>query len=77
MPNRKNSGRTRFLAPLVGASLLGGVLAAAAEYILSSIRGGTPFWGVPRFYYQLLYAVEAAWLGVLAACTFGVRGGIY
>ena len=52
-------------------------MAAAAEYILAAILGGTPFWGVPRFYYQLLYAVEAAWLGVLAAFTFGVCGGIY
>lgn len=52
-------------------------MAAAAEYILAAILGGTPFWGVPRFYYQLLYAVEAAWLAVLAAFTFGVCGGIY
>ncbi len=67
----------RFLAPLVGASLLGGILAAAGEYALTSVLRGARFWGEPRFYYQILLAVEAAWLGVLAAVTFGLCGGLY
>lgn len=77
MDNRRNAGLTRFLAPLVGASLLGGVLAAAGEYSLGCILGGARFWGVPRFYYQALLGVEAAWLGALAAVAFGVCGAFY
>jgi arylsulfatase A-like enzyme len=77
MAKRNDFGLTRFLGPLVGASFLGGVLAAAAEYILASIVGGSPFWGSPRFYYQILLAVEAAWLGLLAAATFGLCGAVY
>ena len=76
MANRRNAGLKRFLAPLVGASLLGGVLAAAGEYSLGYVLGGARFWGVPRFYYQVLLGVEAAWLGVLTAVAFGVCGAI-
>ncbi len=39
--------------------------------------GGTPFWGAPRFFYQIILGVEAAWLGLLAAFVFGGCGGIY
>jgi arylsulfatase A-like enzyme len=67
----------RFSAQLVGASLAGGILAAAAEYALTSVLRGTRFWGEPRFYYQILLGVEAAWLGVLASVSFGVCGGLY
>jgi arylsulfatase A-like enzyme len=76
MAKRNDAGLARFLAPLVGASLLGGVLAAAGEYSLGCILGGARFWGVPRFYYQVLLGVEAAWLGALAAVAFGVCGAV-
>jgi arylsulfatase A-like enzyme len=67
----------QFPAPLVGASLLGGVLAAAGEYALACASGGARFWGAPRFYYQILLGVEAAWLGALAAAAFGLGGAVY
>lgn len=52
-------------------------MAAAAEYILSSGLGGARFWGVPRFFYQIMFGVEAAWLGLLAAVVFGVCGAVF
>jgi arylsulfatase A-like enzyme len=77
MSDGKTARLTQFLAPLVGASFLGGVLAAFGEYILSSVLGDARFWGEPRLYYQMLLGVEAAWLGALAAASFGVCGGVY
>ncbi len=77
MLNIGNKGFLGFLVPLVGASLLGGVVGAAAEYALASALAGARFWGEPHFYYQILLGVEAAWLGALAAAAFGVCGGVY
>jgi arylsulfatase A-like enzyme len=51
-------------------------LAAAGEYSLGCILGGARYWGAPRFYYQILLGVEAAWLGALAAVAFGVCGAV-
>ncbi len=44
---------------------------------MASVLGGTSFWGAPRFYYQMLLGVEAAWLGLLAAAAFGLCGAVY
>jgi len=67
----------RFVGGVAGAGILGGILAAAGEYVVSAILDGTRFWGPPRFFYQLLFGSEFLWLGLLAAGISVIAGSGY
>ncbi len=62
---------------MAGAAALGGVLAAAGEYILAAATTAAAFWRVPRQFYQLLWSSEALWTAALAAAVFGVGAAAY
>jgi arylsulfatase A-like enzyme len=70
-------GYGRFVGPVAGAALPAGVLAAAGECALGAALGDGRFWGVPRYFYQLLLGVEALWLAFLTAAIFAVAATAY
>lgn|GEM_PF-1057157 len=67
----------RFIGRVAGAGFAAGVLAAAGEYMLGAVLGDGRFWGVPRYFYQLLFGVEALWLAFVTAVVFAVAGTAY
>ncbi|HUU56240.1 MAG TPA: hypothetical protein VMW93_02755, partial [bacterium] len=77
MTEPKSTGYASFIARVAGASFLGGVLAAAGEYVASAVLDGARFWGTPRFFYQLLFGSEFLWLGLVAAGASVVAGSAY
>jgi arylsulfatase A-like enzyme len=66
-----------FVGRVCGAACLGGVLAAAAEYIFGAAIGRGAFWGQPRFLYQIILGAEALWAAVVTGLLFAVGGSIY
>jgi len=67
----------RFLARVASASVIGGVLATAAEYGLGALRGEGSFWAAPRRFYQLLFGAEALWLIFLTTAVFAAVATAY
>jgi arylsulfatase A-like enzyme len=70
-------GYGRFIGHVFGAASLGGVLAAAGEYILGAVLGRAVFWGSPRFFFQMMVGAEALWAGAVAGVVFAVGGSLY
>lgn len=67
----------RFAGAAFGSACLGGVLAAAGEYLLSAFNDPGGFWGSPRFCYQLLLGVEALWAAALSSMAYVIGGSAY
>jgi len=66
-----------FVGRVCGAACLGGVLAAAGEYVFGAVAGGGAFWGQPRFLYQLIFGAEALWAAVVSGLVFAAGASIY
>jgi arylsulfatase A-like enzyme len=66
-----------FVGQVCGAACLGGVLAAAGEYVLGAALGRGPFWGQPRFLYQLIIGAEVLWAAVISGLVFAAGGSVY
>jgi arylsulfatase A-like enzyme len=73
----KSTGYGSFVGRVAGAGMLGGVLAAAGEYVLGAALGRGPFWGEPRFLYQLLWAGESLWLAAISGLVFAAAASMY
>jgi arylsulfatase A-like enzyme len=71
------NGFGRFVAPVAAAGILGGILAAAAEYMLGALLGEGAFWGEPRFIYQLSFSGECLWLALLGGLAFALAASVY
>jgi arylsulfatase A-like enzyme len=71
------AGYGRFIGKIFGAACLGGVLAAAGEYILGAVLARGGFWGSPRPVYQLMVGAEALWAAVASGLVFAVGGSVY
>ena len=67
----------RFIGEVAAASCVAGVLAAAGEYALGAALGDGRFWGPPRYFFQILFGVEALWVALLATAFFTVAATAY
>jgi len=70
-------GYGRFTGQVFGAACLGGVLAAAGEFILGAVLGRGAFWGPPRLFFQVLVGAEALWAAAVSGLVFAGGGSIY
>jgi arylsulfatase A-like enzyme len=70
-------GYGRFVGHVFGAACLGGVLAAAGEYILGAVLGRVAFWGPPRFFFQIMIGAEALWVAAVSGVVFAAGGSVY
>jgi arylsulfatase A-like enzyme len=70
-------GYGRFAGQVFGAGCVGGVLAAAGEYIFGAGIGRGPFWGPPRLFFQMLFGAEALWAAAVSGLVFAGGFSIY
>ncbi len=70
-------GYVRFTGQVFTAGCLGGVLAAAGEYILGAGLGRGAFWGPPRLFFQILFGAEALWAAAVSGLVFAAGCSIY
>ncbi len=71
------AGYGRFIGKVFGAACLGGVLAAAGEYILGVIWGRVAFWGSPRLFFQIMVGAEALWAALVSGVVFAAGVTLY